>query len=517
MQECDRAAIVKRSVPGLLLMENAGRGIVEAIERRYGSPAGRSFLIVCGKGNNGGDGFVVARRLLLKGARVTVALTGNPSQLSADALVNYKILKAILREKSMGSVLRVIPARSLKKSAVLQGAEFAVDAIFGTGFKGEVREPYKEVIEWMNGARATRISIDIPSGMNADNGEVSNVAVKADMTVTMGFRKIGLIINKGMTYAGEVKVVDIGIPLHDNRRKDERTFLVEQHDVSRLLPRRPVDAHKHSVGKIFVLAGSRGFTGAAAMASSAAMRAGAGAAVLGTPSSVYPILAKKLTEVMVEPLPETEAGSVSAKAFDQVKKHLAWSDLAIIGPGLSRNPETRDLVYRIVAECDTPMLIDADGLNLLSERISVVKKHRSPNVVITPHSGELARLLGTTSGAVDADRVEVARRTARQFGVTVVLKGAPTVTASEDGCAFINSTGNAGMATAGSGDILAGLIAGLWAQGMERTEAAFCGVYIHGGAGDLAKARYGEKSLMATDIGEHIPPMILSLEAAARP
>ncbi|MBI3765551.1 MAG: NAD(P)H-hydrate dehydratase, partial [Ignavibacteriales bacterium] len=375
-----------------------------------------------------------------------------------------------------------------------------------------LRGIYKEVIDWINQAAGKKVSVDIPSGLNADNGEVGSVAVRADLTVTMELRKIGLIVYQGMTCTGELEVVDIGIPREvvSNNRAD--TYVVREEDVRRILPSRTPRAHKHSVGKIFILAGSRGLTGAAAMASSSAMRAGAGAVVLGTPVSVYPILAKKVTEVMVEPLPETPDGTLAASSYDIIQKHLQWADILILGPGISRNSETSELVWQLVSQCDKPMLIDADGLNILSQKLSILKKHGRKEIIITPHTGELSRLIGMPSEEIERDRVEIARKVARQFTLTLVLKGAPTVTASEDGKVYINSTGNPGMATAGSGDVLAGLIGGLWAQGMKRTEAAYAGVFLHGLAGDRARQVFGEKSLMATDIQEQLPKVLLDLE-----
>lgn len=512
MRACDRFAIEKLRIPGLILMENAGRGVVEMMQNHFGSPAGKSVIIFCGKGNNGGDGFVIARHLYNRGAEVSVVLLGISRALKGDARVNYEIIKNIAGKRGSNSMLRVYELKSTRKFSVLPKADFIIDAVFGTGFSGPVHGFYKDAINWINGSNGKKISVDIPSGVNADNGAVANVAVAADLTATMGLRKTGLTVGKGISCAGRVEVVEIGISSKDLIPSKKNTFLVGIEDVRIALPRRSIYAHKHSVGKIFVLAGSRGLTGAAAMAADSALRAGAGAVILGTPASVYPILAKKLTEVMVDPLSETPEGSLSLLCYDKTRDHLRWADLVIMGPGLSRNPETRELICRIVREFDKPLLIDADGLNALAEDNSILKRHRSKEVIITPHAGELSRLTGISSEEIELNRVEIARKTAKQFKLTLVLKGAPTVTASENGQSFINSTGNPGMATAGMGDVLAGIIGGLWAQGMERTGAAYSGVFVHGRAGDRAKEKFGEKSLMAMDVHQLIPDTLIEIE-----
>ncbi|MBI4547896.1 MAG: NAD(P)H-hydrate dehydratase [Ignavibacteriae bacterium] len=513
MRACDRYAIEKLKIPGLILMENAGRSVVERMEKHYGSLSGKSVIVFCGKGNNGGDGFVVARHLYNRGANVLIIIVGRAREIKGDARVNYETIKKMTQSLPKNDIrLSRIEVTSAKKLNKLPQANFLVDALFGTGFSGAGRGVYKDVIEKMNTLEGTRISIDIPSGVNADNGVVENVAVKANLTVTMGLKKIGLIIGKGKEHAGAVEVADISMPREVIEKTASQTFIISVEDVRGVLPKRSFDAHKHSVGKIFVLAGSRGLTGAAAMTSSSAMKAGAGAVILGTPSSVYPILAKKLTEVMVEPLDETSEGSVSLSAYEQIQKHVRWADVVIVGPGLSRDSETQQLVWKIVSTIDKPLLIDADGLNALAENILVLKRHKSKDVIITPHTGELSRLIGLPSEDIERNRVEIARTVAEQFKLTLVLKGAPTVTASERGEVYINSTGNPGMATAGSGDVLAGLIGGLWAQGMTRTDAAYAGVFIHGLAGDMARDTYGEKSLMAMDIQSYLPEAIQRVE-----
>jgi ADP-dependent NAD(P)H-hydrate dehydratase / NAD(P)H-hydrate epimerase len=355
--------------------------------------------------------------------------------------------------------------------------------------------------------------VDIPSGINGTTGVMENCAIRADVTVTFGCLKSGLLCNQGRGLVGSVRVVDIGIPRMISEDKRLQTFLVEKSDVRRILPKRSMHAHKYSVGKILVLAGSKGLTGAAALCCVSALRAGAGAVVLGTPDSVYPILARKLTETMVLPLPATSAGTLSLTALDTIREKLSWADVLVIGPGLSLNPETQQLVLKILLEYRGKTLIDADGLNALA--VHGVHKLRSSRAqfILTPHVGEFSRLTGLTSIEVEHRRIETACALAKKIDATFVLKGVPTVTASQDGNCFLNSTGNPGMATAGTGDVLSGIIAGLWAQGMSDVEAAWVGVYLHGLSGDIVAKKIGERSLVANDIIEYLSAALQGVEA----
>jgi hydroxyethylthiazole kinase-like uncharacterized protein yjeF len=488
-------------------MENAGRGVVSAIEAHYGPVRGRSFLVVCGKGNNGGDGFVAARHLLVRGAGVTVACLAAPGSLPPDARAHFMALQAISR-KSAQLALKIIALRKPKQVRNLPEADYIIDAVFGTGFHGSPEGIAGEVIRWMNGRRSVRISIDIPSGLNADTGEAARVAVKADFTVTMGKKKTGLLLGAGPSCTGMCALVDIGVPGESYPKSKSAAFLVQHEDIRLLLPRRPLNAHKYSVGKIFILAGSRGLTGAAAMTAQAAMRCGAGGVILGTPRGVYPILARKLTEVMVEPLAETPQGTAGLDALDAIQEHLRWADVVVVGPGLSRNPETQRLVVAIVRSCDKPMLVDADGLNAIAGDITVLKRRNSAELILTPHVGEFSRLARLSPGEIAANPIGAAMQFARRYGCTLVLKGAPSVTAAPDGSVVVNATGNPGMATAGSGDVLSGIIAALRGQGLCAAEAAYGGVYLHGLAGDLAAAKFTQMGMMAMDIHDCIPAAI---------
>jgi hydroxyethylthiazole kinase-like uncharacterized protein yjeF len=315
-----------------------------------------------------------------------------------------------------------------------------------------------------------------------------------------------------VNYIKDIKVVDISIPRFMEESSQFKTHEIELTDVQQKLPKRPKTAHKYNLGKIFVLAGSAGYTGAAAMVSQSAMRMGAGAVVLGTPSKVYPILAKKLTEVMVHPLDSTIEGMVSIKAYPKIKKLLDWAEHLIIGCGLSLNQESVEVVSKVLSDYDMPIILDADGLTALSMNIKLLKKRKTKNLILTPHTGEFARLTNLSVAEIENDKVKIAREFARENKLVLVLKGAPTITATSDGRVVINSTGNPGMATIGSGDVLAGMIGGLWVQGMENFPAAYSGVFLHGLAGDIAHKKLGEKSLMALDIHKNIPDAIRYVE-----
>jgi ADP-dependent NAD(P)H-hydrate dehydratase / NAD(P)H-hydrate epimerase len=509
MQDVDRAAIRGIGIPGLLLMENAGRAFVEELENRIGSLASKHVAIVCGKGNNGGDGFVIARHLLNKGSSVSVLLLCKRREVSGDAATNLGILLKMLKSEGRRSSLREM--KSARQFTGERRPDVIVDAIFGTGFSGSVRGLQERAIRWVNRQESFVASVDIPSGVNATTGIVENVAVKADLTVTMGLAKIGHYVGSGRECSGEVNVVDISIPRHLYTRGKGRVNRVLADDVAKALPRRPLIAHKHSVGKIFVLAGSRTLTGAPFMASQSAMRSGAGAVILGVPASIHGVLARKVTEVMVTPLEETQDGTVSLSAWETIRLRTDWADVVVIGPGLSQNPETEEVVLRLLSTVEKPVVLDADGLTMAASDLSSLKK-RKHMTILTPHVGELRRLTGVDSDYIELHRVDVALKAARLLRSIVVLKGAPTITGTPDGHTFVNSTGNPGMATAGSGDVLTGLIASLLGQGMSGASAAFSGVFIHGMAGDMSAKKYGQRGMMAMDILQNIQYVFKSLD-----
>ena len=509
MRWCDETNINSFGVPGLLLMENAGRGVVEAIKQKFSSLESKHILIFCGKGNNGGDGFAIARMLSGVGARVTCCLLTQPKELKGDAKTNFDILKKMMKKMANAIAIKQFSTKTIRSP---NQSDLIIDAIFGTGFSGAVKKPYADAIQWINQQRVPIVAVDIPSGVNGTTGVVENLAVHANMTVTFGYLKSGLLCNQGRELAGEVRIVDIGIPKKIGDDKKLRTSLVQISDVKRALPHRSLHAHKYSVGKVLVLAGSKGFTGAAAMCSISALRAGAGAVVLGTPEPIYSILARKLTEVMVSPLSATKEGSLSLSALEQIQEKLKWADVVVIGPGLSQNLETQEFVAQLLKQYQGKILIDADGLNAIAAVGLKVLKGLKSHIILTPHVGECSRLMNISSKEVEHHRIEIAQTLAKKVHTTIVLKGVPTVTADKCGNVFLNSTGNPGMATAGAGDVLSGIIAGLWAQGMNDIDAAYAGVCLHGLAGDLAAKRIGERSLVANDLIDYLPSALRDVE-----
>ncbi len=498
MRQRDERATSLFAIPSLLLMESAGRSVVETIEREIGSLRSKSLLIFCGKGNNGGDGFVAARYALHSGAEVTVVLLSNPTEFTGDLKTNFDILR-----RSSHHHLRIV--RSFSASFRSVHYDGIVDAMFGISFHGALTGEYAKIAKWINAQRKSFVvAVDISSGCNATTGEVQTIAVKADVTVTMGRPKTGMFLGKGTEHSGKIAVVDIEIPSVPLKR-NSATFLVEEDDVIEQLPRRPRTANKNSAGKIFVLAGSKGLTGAALLSSSSALKSGAGLVVLGIPEKVFSSIARRTLEVMPMPLPSTADGTFALAALPQIYKRIAWADVVILGPGISLNAETKKVVHDIVLHSAKPLVIDADGLNALSEDVPLLLKRKSKPVILTPHIGEFSRLVKLPPEEIETNKLEIARSFAKRFNVVLVLKGAPTVIAAANGTAFINSTGNAGMATAGSGDVLSGIVAALLGQKMEPTAAAFASVFIHGMAGDIAALKIGEMGMVAGDIAHTIP------------
>lgn len=502
MRWCDDTTIRSYGVPSLFLMENAGAGVARTIRERFGPLKGKRILIFCGKGNNGGDGFVVARHLQNESARIDVLLLTPTRLLSGDAKKNFDILKKLAQKCSKVFSVRQFSSRLLSS---LDRPDIIVDAIFGTGFSGSVKQPYARAINWINSQNIPVVAIDIPSGVNGTTGEVGNVAIKASLTVTMALRKLGSICNQGKELSGQISVVDIGVPRQITEDTRLRTHIVELSDVQASLPIRSVLAHKYSVGKVFILAGARNYTGAAVLCTMSALRAGAGAVFLGVPDAIYPIIAKKVTEPVVIPFPSTKEGTLSLAALDKILDRMNWADVVVIGPGLSMETETAALVKMLITEGKKKILLDADGLNVVAESGKSLFKKSKASFILTPHTGELSRLTGIPAKQIEANRVMSVRNYAKESGATIVLKGSPTATAAVSGSVFLNPTGNPGMATVGSGDVLAGIIASLWAQGMEEPAAAYAGVFVHGFSGDLAKKKYGERSLLAHDLIDFLP------------
>ena len=514
MRRIDQDTIEGIGIPGIVLMETAGSAIVHAIEQHY--PTCQPIGIFAGKGNNGGDGIVIARQLAHTGRDVYLFLVSPQESFTGEAHINLQIAKnlrlrieEILTDRALGT----------EKGAPLNhitSCELLVDAIFGTGLRGEVRGPIANLINAVNNLPIPILSVDLPSGLDADTGNPLGACVRADRTVTIGLPKRGLLVHPGVELTGKLEVVDIGFPEQVVNAQGIKVNWTTAAQASEWVPPRPSASHKGSYGRVLVVAGSTGMTGAAALASEAALRAGTGLVTLAIPKHLNPILEGLLPEVMTLPLPETDAGSLAVSATSTILEFAEKTKSVLaVGPGLSQNPETISLVHQLVREHQEQKLglrlvIDADGLNALAQARELLAL-LDRETVLTPHPGEMVRLTNTPISTLEADRISTAQQFANEHGVTLVFKGAPTVTGTPNGNVWINSTGNPGMGTGGMGDVLTGIIAGLMAQGVSSERAAGLGVYLHGLAGDIASERLGMHGLIASDVLKAVPEAISSL------
>jgi len=505
MQELDRRTINDIGIPGIVLMENAGRGTCEHVRSYFPEIPGKRIIVLCGRGNNGGDGFVIARCFHNAGFNVKAFLFADRARVSGDALTNLDAFTAM-----GGSVEEIGDEQQWKDAGShVLNAGLVIDALLGTGLSSEVMGLYRRVIEDINHASCIPVvAVDIPSGIDATTGAVLGTAVRADLTCTFGLPKMGLILFPGAEYAGSLEVVDIGIPRSLVSSAAITAHLMDQSGPGCFLPARAADSHKGTYGHALILAGSPGKTGAAAMASQSAMRAGAGLVTLGVPRTLNGILEAKLTEVMTEPLPDFGEGFLGPESWHGVQAVMGGKQAIALGPGIGDRGGTNELVYNILQEAAVPVIVDADALNALAKNRDVLKKAKAP-LILTPHPGEMARLAGTTTSAIQCDRVEQARKFSREFGAIVVLKGARTVIAEPSGHVYLNPTGNPGMASGGMGDVLTGIITGLAAQGISPSAAAQLGVFIHGRIGDALAGKRAPIGLLATDLIDMIPEALL--------
>lgn len=500
MSEVDRICINEIGIPGIVLMENAALKVMDEIKGCLGSIEGKHIVLLAGKGNNGGDAFAVARHLFNKGAEVQVFLFSKQGDVNGDAKTNLDILKAIgvavcetITDASVETVEKAVHASNL-----------VVDGIFGTGLKREVSGVVWLVIDAVNASRKTVISIDIPSGICGETGRILGNCIRADRTVTFGLPKLGLIIHPGCDYVGRLSVADIGIPAKVIQGTDSRTNIITKESVRNLIPRRFSNSNKGSYGKILFVTGSRGMTGAGCLAGKAALRSGAGLVYLGVPESLTSVYGTVVPEAVTVPLQEQTPGLLSKECIPQLGEWMKKVSVAAVGPGLGARDDVADIVAYMIRHAQIPMILDADALNAVAQNVEILKDLRT-KAVITPHPGEMSRLTGITIQDVQNNRIEIAREYSAKWGVIIVLKGAKTIVACPDGRVYINTTGNSGMATAGTGDVLAGIISGLTAQGADLEAASIAGVHIHGLAGDRVAGEKGEYGLIAGDLVEEIP------------
>jgi hydroxyethylthiazole kinase-like uncharacterized protein yjeF len=509
MREVDRLTTARYGIPSLTLMENAGASVAEFIAQRWPRFAQRRIVVLCGKGNNGGDGFAVARHLLELGAKPEVYLFAAPDEMQGDAAANCK------RWRDLSGALQTVRNSDDLKNVkpVLDAADIVIDALLGTGTRGAVEGLFAEVIEAVNKRHKTVssvvVAVDIPSGLIADTGEAMGARINATYTVTFTAPKTGMILGSASDAVGDLFVRDIGsLPELIDEVGKSNVRWIDWREVSIFARPRRADANKGNYGHVLITAGSVGKSGAAVLASWAALRVGAGLVTVATPEPVLPIVAAHSPEIMTEPLPATDTGSISLRSFEyeRFEKLLKGKRALAIGPGLSTQDETQQFVHKVVRTRIVPLILDADGLNAFAGRAQELKNGSGP-LALTPHPGEMARLLGCGIPDVQAQRVEVARKSAADWNAIVILKGQQTVVAAPDGQVFINSTGNPGMGTGGTGDVLTGMLAGLTAQfgASPWVRVLAFGVYLHGLAGDLAYAETGEAPLMASDLVLAIP------------
>lgn len=500
MRAADRATIDEWNVPGRVLMETAGRAAADAIAERW-PVEGARVVVLAGTGNNGGDGFVVARVLWARGADVRVVALAEDASGDAgataggDSAANLDLLRRLARDSDRLHV-------SADARPPDGAPDLVVDALLGIGARGAVREPARGLCAWANRQPAPVVALDVPSGLDASTGAAPDDAVRADLTVAFGALKNGLVLGDGPEHAGEVVVAEIGIPeieveRHAVAHRATRAW------VARHLPRRAADAHKYSAGKAVCVVGSRHFTGAAALSTAAAYRAGAGAVVACTTGSARATIDARNAEVMVEAQPETDAGTLAHAALDDVLSRAEGADAVLVGCGLGREPETLRLVRDLVARVEAPLALDADGLAAFAGDADRLAERAGP-LVLTPHLGELRRLLGDADFAPD-DRVGAVRQLAARWGAVLLLKGMPSVVGTPDGRVFVGPPGNPALATAGTGDVLAGVLVGLLAQGLGPAEAAVCALHLGAAAADLWTREHGAAGLVASDLLGRLP------------
>ncbi|MBR4874759.1 MAG: NAD(P)H-hydrate dehydratase [Clostridia bacterium] len=488
MRNSEKIAIEKFGIPSLLLMENAASGFVSALETETGSVSGRNIHIFCGKGNNGGDGFAIARLLKIRGARVFITPLFDEKDLKGDALLNFNLLK----EFDIPFVSKDEPPQT----------DIIIDAIFGTGFSGEITGEAYFAAEYINNSKAFVVSVDVPSGVNADTGFCAKGAVFCDLCITFGEIKSGLLFFPAKNYYKKLVLTKISVP-EKAIKSESAEYVVINEDLKKLLPERNLDSHKGSFGKVLAHVGSKGFSGAAVLSLSSAIKSGCGMVHAVVCEDILDSVSSKVISATFTSVPAKD-GEPSKSVSKVILDNLDGRDCLLIGCGIGRYKNTADAVLNIIKKCEKPMVIDADGLFAISENPDVLLGKKAP-VVLTPHLAEFSRLSGLSVSQIKEDPIRAAKSFSEHYGVTLVLKDAVSVISDESGKVYINTCANSGLATAGSGDVLAGIIASLIAQGISATDAATLGSYLHSVAGLLAKNDLGERSLIAEDLLNYLP------------
>jgi len=495
MKSLDRRATEEFGISEELLMENAGQAVYFVISQELGIKDNK-FVVFCGSGNNGGDGLVVARKIHSSGGEVRVFLLGDEARFKGAARKNFEIVSRMPIEMSrVSSIDSVLPE--------VLGCDAIVDAIFGTGLVRRVSGAYKDVIELINESQRVVFSVDIPSGINGNTGEVMGVAVKADYTVTFGLPKLGNMLYPGHDHCGELYVSHISFPpvLYDS----DAIRAAINHPVE--LPERGKDTHKGSYGKALFIAGSSSYLGAPYFSALSFLKAGGGLSYLATPKSIASFIASKGSEIVFVPQKETASGSIAAKNKDELLEFSRTVDMVVLGPGVSLTEETQELVRKLAPGINKPLLIDGDGITAVADDLGRIRKRRAPTI-LTPHLGEMSRIAKMDITEINKKKIDVLQRTTRELNAIIVLKGAHSLVGYPDGTVFINTSGNSGMATAGSGDVLTGTIAAMYGLGLALEDAVRMGVFIHGFSGDVAAVDKGEDGITAQDILDYLPETV---------
>jgi len=494
MREIDRQAI-EDGIPDILLMEMAGRGSAELADKllQY-NDSGRKVLIFAGSGNNGGDGLVVARFLDMWGYAVKVIMLKEESSLKGNSLLNFNICKN--REN-----IEIVPVNTLNKKEIVNycnSSNLIIDAILGTGLKGKVRGIISEIIDIINKSSTEVLAVDIPTGINASNGKVPGKAITAKNTATMAFPKLGMLLYPGHNYMGEIKIIDLGMPKISINKVKYNHYTLTADEAEALLPKRKIDGHKGTFGKINVIGGSTGMTGAPALTGFSALKMGAGLVKIYLPEEIRALTASYY--------PELITATINYEKLDELTDNI---DVLVLGPGLGQSKKAKKIVDKLLLDSKKPMIIDADGINLISD-LDLLKNNKFP-ILLTPHPGEMARLIDSSIKEIQDKSIEIAREFSQKYNVYLILKGATTIVSLPDGRIYLNLTGNDGLATAGSGDVLTGIVAGIMAQGLSVEETAILAPYIHGLAGDIASDDINSYSITASDIINYLPVAIKQL------
>ena len=517
IRKIEKKIILGDNIPSIILMENAGKNSCDVLLDEFPEISDYDIYIVCGKGNNAGDGYTLARHLIIKGIYVNIVQLVDPAELKGDALMNYNILSLLLSQDDKGEIVYSYDLKFFESKSLKRGRILLIDAVLGTGIRGRLDDKFLKVIESVNNIHKKNkklkvVSLDVPSGLMS--GELVNPVVKADMTISMGTYKTELLFEEGKENSGKVNVVPIGIENGLIEKYD--TFgnnLVELNDVKKLLPRRRKTSYKYSNGKALIIGGSKGLSGAVAMSSLSALKSGAGGVVVAIPHSLSTIFNKKLYEIISLELDETNEGSIASNQYDSVKKRIDWADAVLIGPGLSLNDETKEFLFDVISNCEKNIVVDADALSLIAADINVLRNRKqNADIILTPHLGEFSRLTGIDISNIRKNRFEILKEFTGAYKVNVALKSETTVSCNKSGGIFINTAGNESLAAIGSGDVLSGIMVSILAQTRDVNASLICGNYLHGLCSEFYLKKYGNKQTASPqDMIKLIPKAVTAL------